>query len=569
MGTAVMNTALVDPIATNTISNEPTYPVPGSADELRAFERLQRGLAPMFRRVFPDPRAPRTVVVIPSMSLDREELAKLAGASHYEERFLCLLMLLRLPATRVVYLTSEPIAPAIVDYYLGFVHGVDRADARSRLTMLSCRDASPTSLTDKILERPTLLARIRALVDDPASAHLTCFTTTPRERTLAVRLGIPLYGCDPALAYLGTKSGSRVVFRRAGVPMPPGYEHLRGDDDMIRGLAELKREHPWVRRAVIKLEEGFSGEGNAIFSYEGAPAGRALAPWVRSVLPTRAQCVAAGEPWESYSSQFARLGGIVEAFVDGGEARSPSAQVRIDPLGTTQLISTHDQVLGGRSGQIYLGCSFPAELSCSPGLHDAARRVAAVLAGEGVVGRFGVDFVSTRAHDSAPCDWRHYAIEINLRKGGTTHPFLTLQLLTDGAYDPSTGLYHAGDGHPCFYLASDNLCNPAYMALTPNDVISAASSVDLDFDEATGRGVVFHLMGALPEFGKLGAVCIAPTREGARALFAQTVTFLDARAGTPMRRRTSALSVQSPVRNSPVSPVGRTSRSISAHSATS
>ena len=191
-------------------------------------------------------------------------------------------------------------------------------------------------------------------------------------------------------------------------------------------------------------------------------------------------------------------------------------------------------------------------MSCSPGLHDAARRVAAVLAGEGVVGRFGIDFVSTRAHDSAPCDWRHYAIEINLRKGGTTHPFLTLQLLTDGAYDPSTGLYHGGDGLPCFYVASDNLCNPAYAALSPDDVISAASSVDLHFDEATGRGVVFHLMGALPDFGKLGAVCIAPTREGARALFAQTVTFLDARAGTPMRRRTSTPAIQSPERGSTV-----------------
>jgi len=540
VGTAVITTGLVDRSFVDPALDEPTYPVPGSAEELDAFARLQRGLAPMFGRVFPDPCARRTVVVIPSMSLDREELTKLTGASHYEERFLCLLLLLRLPATRVIYVTSEPIAPAIVDYYLRLVRGVDSSEARSRLTMLSCRDASPIPLTDKILDRPALLSRIRALVDDPASAHLTCFTTTPRERTLAVRLGIPLYGCDPALAYLGTKSGSRVVFRRAGVPTPPGFEHLRGDADMIRALVELKREHPWVRRAVIKLEEGFSGEGNAIFSYQGAPTGHALGRWVGSVLPTNVHCVAADEQWESYSSQFARLGGIVEAFVEGGEMRSPSAQCRIDPLGTTQLISTHDQVLGGRSGQIYLGCSFPAEESCSPGLHDAARRVAAVLAGDGVVGRFGIDFVSTRAHDSAPDDWRHYAIEINLRKGGTTHPFLTLQLLTDGSYDPATGLYHAGDGHPCFYVSSDNLCNPAYTAFTPDDVISTASRVDLQYDSATGRGVVFHLMGALQDFGKLGAVCIAPTREGARALFAQTVTFLDAQAGTPIRRHVVA-----------------------------
>jgi len=38
--------------------------------------------------------------------------------------------------------------------------------------------------------------------------------------------------------------------------------------------------------------------------------------------------------------------------------------------------------------------------------------------------------------------WAAYAIELNLRKGGTTHPFLTLQFLTDGAYDPATALFN-------------------------------------------------------------------------------------------------------------------------------
>ena len=90
------------------------HPFPGSIEERHAFEILQRGLAPMFSRVFCDPRAARTVVVIPSMSLDHEELAKLPGATRYEERFLCLLMLLQLPATEVVDITSERVAPPIV-----------------------------------------------------------------------------------------------------------------------------------------------------------------------------------------------------------------------------------------------------------------------------------------------------------------------------------------------------------------------------------------------------------------------------------------------------------------------
>jgi hypothetical protein len=306
------------------------------------------------------------------------------------------------------------------------------------------------------------------------------------------------------------------------VRTPPGYEHLRGEADTIHALAELKANLPSLNRADIKLEEGFSGEGNAIFSYAGAPDGSGLVRWVRSALPGSVQCVAAGESWEEYLAEFGRMGGIVEAFVDGAGKCSPSAQCRIDPLGVTQLISTHDQVLGGSSGQIYLGCTFPAAASCCPGLHDAARRVSAVLAGEGVVARFGIDFVSTRTASG----WDHYAIEINLRKGGTTHPYLTLQLLTDGAYDPATGLYHSRSGRPCCYVASDNLCDPAYASLTADRVVSAAARNGLGFDDATESGVVFHMLGALPEFAKLGAVCIAPTRERARELFDETLAML-------------------------------------------
>ena len=51
-------------------------PAPGSVEELRRFAQLQERLAPLFRRVFPYPRAPRTVVVVPSLSLDAEELAR-------------------------------------------------------------------------------------------------------------------------------------------------------------------------------------------------------------------------------------------------------------------------------------------------------------------------------------------------------------------------------------------------------------------------------------------------------------------------------------------------------------
>src|SRR5918995_429753 len=284
---------------------EPGWPEPGSAEELALFAALQEKLGPLAQKVISDPRAPQTVVVVPSLTMDAEELAKIPGAHHYEERMLCMLMLLRLPRTNVVYVTSQSIATAIVDYYLHLLPGIPLRHARSRLTLLSCHDASDIPLTQKLLDRPRLLERIRSAIADEEAAHMSCFNSTALERTLAVRLGIPLYGNDPQRNYLGTKSGSREAFREAGILLPDGFEHLRDGGDVAEAVVELKRRKPGLRRAAIKLDEGFSGEGNAVFPYDGAPEGRDLAGWVRNELPGRIKFEAKDETWEHYCHKFA------------------------------------------------------------------------------------------------------------------------------------------------------------------------------------------------------------------------------------------------------------------------
>ena len=150
-------------------------------------------------------------------------------------------------------------------------------------------------------------------------------------------------------------------------------------------------------------------------------------------------------------------------------------------------------------------------------------QVARVLAKKGVLGRFGGDFVSVRDHGG----WRHLAIEINLRKGGTTHPFLMLQFLTDGRYDTEKGAFLTPGGQPRCYYASDNLESERYRGLTPYDLVDIAVVNGLHFHAATGEGVAFHLIGALSEFGKLGVVCIGQTHERADTLYRRTVEVLN------------------------------------------
>jgi hypothetical protein len=501
-------------------------PEPGSAEELRRFARIQERLAPLYRRVVSEPRAPQTVVVVPSLTLDPDELAKISGVHHYEERLLCMLMLLRMPRTRLVFVTSQQVPNATIDYYLHLLPGVPLRHARNRLTLLSCHDSSDVPLTQKILDRPRMMERIRAGIADPNAAHMTVFNSTALERTLAVRLGIPLYGNDPELNHLGTKSGSREVFREAGIPLPDGFEHLRDEGDIAEAVVELKRREPGLRRVAIKLDEGFSGEGNAVFNYDGAPEGSDLARWVRDELPRRTRFEANGETWERYVHKFGEMGGIVECWVEGEEVRSPSVQCRINAVGEASIVSTHDQVLGGPSGQIFLGSTFPADAAYSRDIKDAGQRVGKVLQERGALGRFAIDFISVRRGEG----WEHAAIEINLRKGGTTHPYLILRFLTDGAYDPEDGTYCTPTAKPCYYYASDNLQSSAYKGLTPDDLVDIAVDNGLHFDSASQQGVVFHLIGALSEYGKLGTVCIGDSHESAKRFYRDTVAVLDREA---------------------------------------
>ncbi len=328
-------------------------------DETQAFAALQARLAPLFREVFPDRHAQRTVIVLPSLSLDTDVLAKISAAHHYEERMLGMLMLLRLPRTRVIYLTSAPIPEPVVDYYLHLLPGVPASHARARLTLLSCHDRSATPLTQKILDRPRFVAALQRAIGDPSRAHLSAFAVTPLERRLALRLGVPIYGCDPELAHLGSKSGGRALMREAGVEIPDGEENLRDADDIAQALAALKRRQPQLKRALVKINEGFSGDGNAVLSFDGAPEGSGLGAWAKTQL-AHMNFEAEGMSFEAFDAKAQAMGAVVEAFVEG-EKTSPSAQFRIDPLGRVAPISTHDQVLGGPNGGVFLGARFPAD----------------------------------------------------------------------------------------------------------------------------------------------------------------------------------------------------------------
>src|SRR4029078_10846116 len=116
-----------------------------------------------------------------------------------------------------------------------------------------------------------------------------------------------------------------------------------------------------------------------------------------------------------------------------------------------------------------------------------------------------------------------HALEINLRMGGTTHPFLALRFLTGGDLDRETALFHAPSGMAKYYRSTDNLQSERYRGLLPEDLMEILTENRLHYSQHTENGVPLNLMGALSEFGKVGLTAISNSRDEVEALYDRTV----------------------------------------------
>jgi len=482
--------------------------------DVAEFQRLQKKLT----HLWPDMTfrttdgPPRTILVLSSLSLEiPPSLAPLVTA--YEERYLCLVLLLaKSPKTRVVYVTSQPMLPRLVDYYLQLIPGLDRDELRERLAVVSISDNSFRPLTQKILERPRVVQRLRNLLEGNGRDLILPFITTELEASLALELQIPVYGPDPQLAHLGTKTGSREVFAAAGVDLPVGIDGIHTDKDLVEAASEIHAK-TGARKFIIKENEGVSGLGNAILELtpdEGA-----------SDIPAALTRLAPEDStWDaqSYLEHLEPRGGVIEEFLVADEARSPSVQMRASPLGEIEILSTHDQILGGPNGQTYIGCRFPADPLYATTLVEPSLAIANELASRGVFGRFGVDYVVTQAAGSSADDVRCAAVEINLRNGGTTHPALTLQALTDASYEPEEARLMSR-GTSKHYLATDHMHHPSFSSLTPDDLLDIIEENGLGWDEETQTGVAFHMASAIAVAGDVGVTAIADSPRQSQWLY--------------------------------------------------
>ncbi len=362
-----------------------------------------------------------------------------------------------------------------------------------------------------------MLREIGALIPNRSRSHLIPYNTTALERDVALCLGIPMYGADPRLADLGSKTGCRRMFGELGVRYPLGAEDLHTLDDLVTSLQEMRRQRPSLAEVIVKLNEGVSGSGNAVVRLHGLPGPGADDE--AEALREQVLGMALEDPSIAVADYLRDLesgGGIVEERITGVALTSPSVQMRAAPDGSVELLSTHDQLLGGSSGQSFLGCVFPADPAYAAAIAEPAMVVGRHLAGLGVIDRFAVDFVTVQDDGGS---WTAYAIELNLRKGGTTHPFLTLQYLTDGQYDGDEGRFVTATGDEKHLVATDHFDDERLRALRLDDLFDVLATHRLHFDASRQTGTVLHMMSCVTECGRLGITAVGDSAEQAQQMY--------------------------------------------------
>jgi hypothetical protein len=412
----------------------------------------------------------------------------------------------------LIMLQAPRIGNGVLDYLFTLLPEAVRA-SRSRHALIEINDKRDMHLSEKVLARTLLIARLRSTLELARKyGHhvegLSCYSSSLRMAELADQLKVELIDAEPRLLTWGTKSGSRQVFRRTGIQHPPGsYQPDITIASLAATLNDLTRRFGhghWM----VKADHGFgSGHGNAIVDTTYLPSPITAWTLTQALRPCAEEVSAA-----DYAEQTVSVGAIAERVIISGRndiLQYPSAlgYLHRHPGGriAVTFLGVHDQVLGDSDD--YIGCRFPASPAYRTTVADAACKVLNHLASLGVTGHVGIDFVAVVSSASTAPNGI-YATEINLRQTGTTHPHRIVRAVLSGDWTASGTLIDRS-GHEICYKGTDGIISSRYIGLSSTALIDQLRlSPHVAFNPQTGHGVIPHLWPSLERCGKIGATFI-------------------------------------------------------------
>jgi L-propargylglycine--L-glutamate ligase len=434
---------------------------------------------------------PRTSIVVYSMNYSEGLVRARPSVQYFYERALSQLARLADPQARVIIVTPEPINGAILDYHVHQIFGLNgaaRREAMQRVVFLTPQSSEGVALADAVFNDKRLVSELyneRAVAED---ALLVNFAACPTIERLGSALGIAVEERPYELAARwGSKSGSKTVFARVGVPAPPGpLDVLHSTDHVATAACELARASG-ARRVVVKLDDAGwgSGLGIAIIDTHLLRQTRSLRRSVMQIL----------QPWEDFAAEIRTGGAIIEEYVRNIDC-APCGQGYIERDGVVRFVSTHDQLM--TDGEL-AGLVYPAPERWHSIIRRAVSAVGEILSADGARGTFGVDFISAEG--------RLFATEINLRKLGTTHVFDFVR----SAFCAPLHQHALDDAQ--FHYVYHRIYRPDTMTgAQPRTLIDGLRRSGLLFDRRTGAGVVLHSLSSLAPHGCVDITCVGPSR---------------------------------------------------------
>ena len=324
----------------------------------------------------------------------------------------------------MVLVVSEAPAPEVLDYYVSLLPPERQATVRRRLHVLEVPDAGAPADRREAPRPPRPDRRACATTSAARTAFIEPWNVTDHE----VEVALQLRRADQRLVARAVAAGvqergSPAVPARPACRVPVGCEDVRTIDDVLAAIAAVRAERPHVAGVVhqARRQRGRRRQRRS------------------STSARRVSCATALEALPDWYLQDLANGGVVEELITGTRFTSPSVQIDVLPDGERRR-ARHPRAGDGRSraGR----CTWAAGSRPTPRTRRELARLRPRMVGERLAarGRRSGGPASTSPPPSVPTGtWSVHALEVNLRKGGTTHPYAALRNLVPGRYDDDGG----------------------------------------------------------------------------------------------------------------------------------
>ena len=106
------------------------------------------------------------------------------------------------------------------------------------------------------------------------------------------------------------------------VPHPLGVENLGSKEELIEAITQMQARKPSIKQVLVKLNEGVSGEGNAVIDLSGLPAPGDSNQ--KGMLEERLKAMKfelSGATYDRYMKKLQERKGVVEERIMGEEIR--------------------------------------------------------------------------------------------------------------------------------------------------------------------------------------------------------------------------------------------------------